>query len=80
MKVALRWRANRWEKAPLLCRIFGHVWYEGWWSSHPYMKTTLAPVDHNGVRAMRIECKCWRCDVRSTIGHSSIKIAEEPKL
>lgn len=62
MEVVLRWKANKWEKTGIMCRIFGHIWCAGWWGREPYLQPEPGVVDNLGTHHVRLKAKCWRCN------------------
>lgn len=68
-KVILRWPARKWEKAPLMCRLFGHIWRDGWFGDRPYLRPSAGPVDNIGRHHVSLSCKCDRCGRKSTIAY-----------
>jgi hypothetical protein len=71
MSMALHWPARKWEKAPLLCRWFGHVWNSGWWGDKPYLQPSNLPgyTDGIGARHVDLQCRCDRCGQMLTVAH-----------
>lgn len=69
--VALRWPARSWENVPLMCRLFGHIWTEGWWGSEPYLTPRHRPgyVDGIGRSHVKLECRCDRCGEKSHVAN-----------
>lgn len=69
MTAMLRWKASKWEKAPLMCRLFGHVWERGWWGDTPYLRAKNLPGYEDGIGRRHIDlvCKCSRCDTQTTM-------------
>lgn len=70
MSVVLRWPAKKWEKAPLMCRLFGHVWTAGWWGSAPYLRMYGGRKDGIGRSHYQLDCRCFRCDKKSTVAYT----------
>lgn len=58
----LYWSPRKWEKAPLMCRIFGHYWPDGWYGSEPYFTIKGGTVDGINEHHLYLYCKCWRCE------------------
>lgn len=61
--VSLCWSVKKGEKAPLMCRLFGHLWSSGWRGDIPYLKANNLPgrLDGTGRRHVDLRCECDRC-------------------
>jgi hypothetical protein len=67
--VSLRWTANSYDKVPLRCRLFGHIWRSGWWGSLPYLEPGSLPGYRDGVGRYHINLRleCDRCGSRFVV-------------
>lgn len=63
----LRWKPAAWEKAPILCRIFGHR-VEGV-CGLPYFRQKFKAVDNLNTFHVTLTCECDRCGAVSDVGH-----------
>lgn len=64
MAIVLKWKAEKWHKAPLGCRLFGHYWHQGWWGSKPYLQPGSAVWDNLDEMHINLTCECSRCGKR----------------
>ncbi len=68
-KVVLRWRPGPWEKVPLMCRIFGHKWVDGWFGDRPYFRQAFNAIDNLNTFHIRLSCECDRCGAQGDVGY-----------
>lgn len=57
----VRVSVNSWERAPLGCRLFGHIWRGGWWGDLPYATVAGRGRDGIGRKHGVLGFQCDRC-------------------
>lgn len=68
----INWKAEKWHKAPLWCRLFGHSVAH----KYPlYAKADFKTIDGIGRVHMNIQYRCDYCDRLDTVGHFHLNSA-----
>lgn len=68
MSFTLRWSAKPWEEAPFMCRLFGHIWKDGWWGDLPYLSLGTSAWDGIDELHIDLKCSCDRCGGHHSVG------------
>jgi hypothetical protein len=69
-KITLRWATAPHEKAPLLCRLFGHHWEGGWFGDRPYFRQEFKAIDNLNTFHVKLTCECDRCGATTPVGYT----------
>lgn len=81
--MSVRVTAESWERGIKLgCRLFGHVWRDGWWGDLPYASVGTRGEDNVGRKHGVLSFECDRCGKAVMFGriHTNSEVLRRANL